>query len=115
VRLDGLAESDSELLGREISENGSNLSGGERQRLALARLFLRQPTLIVLDEPTTGLDSETERTIFSAIRWFSRSVTLIVVTHREELARDADHIIRLSPEGVTVESQKTESSARAPV
>src|SRR6266850_10925 len=115
VRLDGLAERESELLEREISENGSNLSGGERQRLALARLFLRQPTLIVLDEPTTGLDSETERTIFSAIRWFSRSVTLIVVTHREELARDADHIIRLSPEGVTVESQNTESSARAPV
>ena len=90
-----------------MTENGNNLSGGEKQRLALARLFLRKPSLIVLDEPTTGLDSETERLIFSAIQQFSRNVTLVVVTHREELAREADYIVRISTEGITVESNKT--------
>ena len=105
VRLDALADNDSELLDREVTENGSNLSGGEKQRLALARLFLRQPALIILDEPTTGLDAETERLIFSAIQRFSANVTLIVVTHREELARDADHTIRFSPEAIVIESK----------
>ena len=89
-----------------MTENGNNLSGGEKQRLALARLFLRKPSLIVLDEPTTGLDSETERLIFSAIQQFSRNVTLVVVTHREELARKADYVVRISTEGITVESNK---------
>jgi ATP-binding cassette subfamily C protein len=105
VRLDTLADNVSLLLEREVTENGNNLSGGEKQRLALARLFLRQPALIMLDEPTTGLDAETERLIFSAIQRFSTNVTLVVVTHHEELARDADHIIRFSPEGIAIEAK----------
>src|SRR5438552_1052706 len=64
------------------------------------------PSLVVLDEPTTGLDSETERLIFSAIQQFSRNLTLVVVTHREELARKADYVVRISTEGITVESNK---------
>lgn len=108
VRLDGLSSNESELLEREITENGSNLSGGEKQRLALARLFLRRPTLMILDEPTTGLDVETERMIFAAIQEFCRNTTLIMVTHRTELALAADNIIRLTPEGITLESHKTE-------
>jgi ATP-binding cassette subfamily C protein CydD len=111
VRLDALAENESELLEREVTENGSNLSGGEKQRLALARLFLRKPALIILDEPTTGLDAETERLIFSAIQRFSTNVTLVVVTHREELARDSDHIIRFSSEGIAIESKNHLASA----
>ena len=110
VRLDTLVEDETKLLERDVSENGSNLSGGEKQRLALARLFLRQPALIVLDEPTTGLDVETERFIFSAIQRFSTNVTLVVVTHREELTRGADQIIRLSTEGA-IESKAHLASA----
>ncbi len=106
VRLDGLSSRESELLDREITENGSNLSGGEKQRLALARLFLRKPSLVILDEPTTGLDVETELMIFSAIREFCRNAALVVVTHREELTGAADNIIRLSSDGVIVGSQK---------
>jgi len=110
VRLDTLVEGETKLLEREVTENGSNLSGGEKQRLALARLFLRQPALIVLDEPTTGLDVETERFIFSAIRRFSTNVTLVVVTHREELTRGADQIIRFLPQGA-IESKAHLASA----
>ena len=103
-------EDETKLLERDVSENGSNLSGGEKQRLALARLFLRQPALIVLDEPTTGLDVETERFIFSAIQRFSTNVTLVVVTHREELTRGADQIIRFSTQGA-IESKADLASA----
>ena len=110
VRLDTLVEDETKLLERDVSENGSNLSGGEKQRLALARLFLRQPALIVLDEPTTGLDVETERFIFSAIQRFSTNVTLVVVTHREELTRGADQIIRFSTQGA-IESKAHLASA----
>ena len=110
VRLDTLVEDETKLLERDVSENGSNLSGGEKQRLALARLFLRQPALIVLDEPTTGLDVETERFIFSAIQRFSTNVTLVVVTHREELTRGADQIIRFLPQGA-IESKAHLASA----
>jgi len=95
-----------DILDRDVGENGSNLSGGEKQRLALARLFLRHPTVLILDEPTTGLDAATERDIFESILTSFEDITLIVVTHREELTAGADHIVRFSNEGVSVESRE---------
>jgi ATP-binding cassette, subfamily C, bacterial len=98
------------VLDRNAGENGSNLSGGEKQRLALARLFLRQPSVVILDEPTTGLDRSTERDIFESIFSYFHGTTIIMVTHREELARDADHVIRFSNRGIEVESGVTRQS-----
>jgi len=99
------------ILDREAGENGSNLSGGEKQRLALARLFLRQPTLVILDEPTTGLDASTEKEIFESISSYFRETTLVMVTHREELARGADHVIRFTNAGIRVEAGAAPRSA----
>lgn len=104
VKLDGMATHDVEVLDIDVGENGCNLSGGEKQRLALARLFLRHAPLMILDEPTTGLDASTEREIFNSISTYFQDTTLIMVTHREELTHNADRIIRFTPEGVTVES-----------
>jgi ABC-type multidrug transport system fused ATPase/permease subunit len=94
------------ILDRNAGENGSNLSGGEKQRLALARLFLRSPGLVILDEPTTGLDTATERDIFESILSSFRNTTIVMVTHREELTRDADHVLRFSDMREIVKSDK---------
>ena len=96
ARLDAILE-------RNAGENGSNLSGGEKQRLALARLFLRQPSLVILDEPTTGLDTSTEKDIFESIASYFRKTTIVMVTHREELTRQADHIIRFRDQAIEIE------------
>ena len=98
------AKLDAGMLDRQAGENGSNLSGGEKQRLALARLFLRQPGLVILDEPTTGLDAATEKDIFDSISSNFGNATVVIVTHREELVREADHVIRFRGEGVEVEA-----------
>ena len=101
------------VLDKDVGENGCNLSGGEKQRLALARLFLRQANILVLDEPTTGLDAVTEKEIFESIATFFKGRTLIMVTHREELTLGADHIIRFTEEGFRIEARTSASPVRA--
>jgi ABC-type multidrug transport system fused ATPase/permease subunit len=102
------------LLDRDVGEDGGNLSGGEKQRLALARLFLRQPTLMILDEPTTGLDAGTEREILESIRSNFSESTLIMVTHREALTAGADHVIRLTEDGIHIEGPSSVSGRVGP-
>ncbi|MEO8882919.1 MAG: ATP-binding cassette domain-containing protein, partial [Devosia sp.] len=73
-----------------IGENGLGLSGGEAQRVALARLYLRAPGLILLDEPTAHLDTETEAAMLDHLLAFARRRTLIVVTHSLRVAERMD-------------------------
>jgi ATP-binding cassette, subfamily C, bacterial CydC len=64
-------------------ESGVKVSGGEARRIALARLYLKNAPVLILDEPTEGLDSDTERDIFNALANFAKDKTVVMVTHRE--------------------------------
>ncbi|ETT52974.1 cysteine ABC transporter permease/ATP-binding protein CydD [Paenibacillus sp. FSL R7-269] len=76
-----------------VGEGGRGLSGGEKQRLALARAFLKRPALILFDEPTVGLDLQTEQILQSSITELARKATMITVAHRLYTIRQADHIL----------------------
>ncbi|WP_394829621.1 ABC transporter ATP-binding protein/permease [Pendulispora albinea] len=78
-----------------LGENALRLSGGQRQRLALARAFLKDAPILVLDEPTANLDARTEATILAALRELSRGKTTLVVAHRLSNVREADRILVL--------------------
>jgi len=78
-----------------IGERGATLSGGERQRLALARAFLRDAPILILDEPTSAVDSETERLIFDALQRLTQGRTTFLVAHRLSTARRANRILVL--------------------
>jgi ABC-type multidrug transport system fused ATPase/permease subunit len=80
----------------ELGENGGNLSGGQRQRLGIARALLSNPSLILLDESTSSLDTQTELDISRALRDLKRSHTIIAVAHRISTLENADRIIFLN-------------------
>jgi len=65
-----------------VEESGAKISGGEARRIALARLHLKNPPILLLDEPTEGLDSDTEREVLAALAVFAKHKTLVMVTHR---------------------------------
>jgi ATP-binding cassette subfamily B protein/subfamily B ATP-binding cassette protein MsbA len=76
-----------------IGTGGSNLSGGQRQRLALARAFLRDPEILILDEATNQIDLESEQLIHQALEQFAKNRTVIIVTHRLSTLALADRIV----------------------
>ena len=79
-----------------LGDRGAGLSTGERQRLALARAFLRDAPLLLLDEPTASLDGDTERQIIEAIRRLSEGRTVLLVAHRPALIALADRVLALA-------------------
>jgi thiol reductant ABC exporter CydC subunit len=87
----------------KVGEMGSKLSGGQRQRIALARAFLKGAPILVLDEPTSNLDAETEQAIQAAIQRLMRRSTTLVIAHRLSTVMSADKILVLD-KGRIVES-----------
>ncbi|WP_327682461.1 thiol reductant ABC exporter subunit CydD [Streptomyces sp. NBC_00467] len=89
-----------------LGEDGAGLSAGQRQRLALARAFLADRPLLLLDEPTAALDGETEEAIVDAVRRLAEGRTVVLVVHRPALLSVADRVVTLSrrtPDGVRSE------------
>jgi ABC-type multidrug transport system fused ATPase/permease subunit len=76
-----------------LGERGSNLSGGQRQRIAIARAFIRDTPILILDEPSTGLDAESTDLVLQALRKLMKGKTTIIISHELSLIRDADKII----------------------
>ncbi len=79
-----------------LGDRGAGLSGGELRRLAMARLLLRDPLLIVLDEPTAGLDLANERLLLDTIDRLAIGRTLVVISHREEALRHCTQVIQMA-------------------
>jgi ATP-binding cassette, subfamily C, bacterial len=78
-----------------VGERGARLSGGQRQRISIARALVRKPKLLVLDEPTTALDPETERAICRTLHQLSSEATALVISHQSAIADVADIVYRL--------------------
>lgn len=113
VRLDGFASRLPSGLETRVGEGGLKLSGGQSRRLALARVFLRDAAIVLLDEPTEGLDPETERAIAESLDERLAGRTLIVATHRPEAFAGLSRQIRLDQGRVVSDRPIADRARRA--
>jgi ATP-binding cassette subfamily B protein len=92
----------------QIGERGLKLSGGQKQRLAIARMFLKNPPILILDEATTALDTETEALIQESLAELSENRTTLVIAHRLATIRNADKIFVVTKDGIVEEGSHDE-------
>ena len=83
-----------------IGERGVKLSGGQKQRVSIARVFLKNPPILILDEATSALDNATEMLIQQALEKLSEGRTSLIVAHRLSTIKNADEIIVLTDDGI---------------
>ena len=96
-----------------VGDRGVKLSGGQRQRLAIARVFLKDPAVVVLDEATSSLDTESERLVEEAMEELLRGRTTIIIAHRLSTVRRADRVLVLDRGVVSEQGRHDELLARA--
>lgn len=92
----------------QVGERGLKLSGGQKQRIAIARMFLKNPPILILDEATSALDTETEAKIQQALNNLAKNRTTLVIAHRLATIKNADRIIVVTKDGIEEEGTHDE-------
>lgn len=92
----------------QIGERGLKLSGGQKQRIAIARMFLKNPPILILDEATSALDTETEMIIQNALTELAKDRTTLIIAHRLATIRNADRIVVVNEFGIAEEGKHDE-------
>lgn len=108
ARLDDVIRNLPEGMDTVIGERGVKLSGGQKQRLAIARMFLKNPPILILDEATSALDTETELAIQQSLSELSQGRTTLVVAHRLTTIKNADRIVVVNEDGVAEQRRHQE-------
>ncbi|MBN6206476.1 ABC transporter ATP-binding protein [Ralstonia pickettii] len=96
----------------QIGERGLKLSGGQKQRIAIARMFLKNPPILILDEATSALDTETERIIQASLNELAKNRTTLVIAHRLATIRNADRIMVVTKNGIEEQGTHDELLAK---
>jgi ATP-binding cassette subfamily B protein len=112
AQLDELIGNLPEGLDTRVGERGVKLSGGQKQRLSIARIFLKNPPILILDEATSALDTATEQLIQQSLAELSRGRTTLVIAHRLATIRNADRIVVIEDGGLAEEGTHRELVAR---
>ncbi|MFD3274228.1 ABC transporter ATP-binding protein [Paenibacillus dendritiformis] len=108
AQLEDLIQSLEEGMDTLIGERGVKLSGGQKQRLSIARMFLKNPAILILDEATSALDTETEAAIQEALAALSQGRTTLVIAHRLATIKNADRIVVVTEQGITEQGKHDE-------
>ncbi|SDK05331.1 ATP-binding cassette, subfamily B [Jeotgalicoccus aerolatus] len=101
AQLKELVDSYRDSLDTIVGERGVKLSGGQKQRIAIARMFLKNPPILVLDEATSALDTATEMYIQDALNRLAEGRTTLVIAHRLATIKNADRIMVVTPDGIS--------------
>ncbi len=108
ARLDDFIHSQPDGLETVIGERGVKLSGGQKQRLAIARMFLKNPPILILDEATSALDTETEVAIQKSLEELTDGRTTLVIAHRLATIKNADRILVVTKDGIAEQGNHAE-------
>ena len=95
-----------------VGERGVKLSGGQKQRISIARLFLKNPPILILDEATSALDNESERIVQHSLERLAKGRTTFTIAHRLTTIKNADRILVLTENGIEESGSHTELLAK---
>ena len=95
-----------------VGEHGTKLSGGQKQRISIARVFLKNPPILIFDEATSALDNESERIVQQSLDLLAKGRTTFIIAHRLSTIRNADLILVLTEKGIEEIGTHTELLAK---